>query len=444
MNELLKHRRVLLPIGLLYLAQGIPIGLAMDATPTLLRHEGSSLHALSFLPLVGLPWVLKFLWAPWVDNHGHTRWGRRKSWIVPMQTLVLACVVLLALLGLSTATAGWAVALLALASLCSATQDIATDGLAAEYFDGAMLARVNAIQVAGVMVGFFVGGAGTLILAGHLGTHAALMLMTAVPLASLLGALSLPVLRPTGEGADKTSTATPAAEQPAVPTASLLRVVRHRPQAWPLLTLALLSAMTAVSGFGLAKLFLNDAGWSLAAIGQLGMSTGMVTIVFGCGGGAWLVRRLGLWPAFCLGIGLAILGALLWATQATGTGAVVPPAVAWCAALLGALSTGITSVAMLTAGMQFARSGRQAGTDATAIQSTRDLGELLASSLLVATTAHLGYRGGFATGAVLAACALMIAWRQARAQRPAGPGVPSGASNPASAISSARNESSRA
>ena len=49
--------------------------------------------------------------------------------------------------------------------------------------------------------------------------------------------------------------------------------------AWALVVLALLSAMTSVSGFGLSKLFLNDAGWSLQAIGQLGMSGGVVTIV---------------------------------------------------------------------------------------------------------------------------------------------------------------------
>lgn len=439
MNELLKHRRVLLPVALLYLAQGIPIGLAMDAMPTLLRHEGSTLHALSFLPLVGLPWVLKFLWAPWVDNHGHTRWGRRKSWIVPMQALVLGCMVLLAVLGLSPATADWAVALLALASLCSATQDIATDGLAAEYFEGAMLARVNAIQVAGVMVGFFVGGAGTLILAGLADTRAALALMCLVPLASLLAALSLPVMQRPEHAA-----AMAARSVSSKHSASLWNVVRRRPQAWSLLTLALLSAMTAVSGFGLAKLYLHDAGWSLAAIGQLGMSTGMVTVVFGCGGGAWMVRRLGLWPAFCLGITMAMTGAGLWAFQASSGGMLVPLLWAWSAGLLGALSTGITSVAMLTAGMQFARSGTQAGTDATAIQSTRDLGELLASSLLVATTAQIGYRGGFAVGGLLAMGALVIACRQALGPRRATSPLPSGSSSPASAINSARKESSSA
>ena len=52
-----------------------------------------------------------------------------------MQGVVLACLLALAALGVS-AGAGVVVALMALASLASATQDIATDGLVAERFEG--------------------------------------------------------------------------------------------------------------------------------------------------------------------------------------------------------------------------------------------------------------------------------------------------------------------
>lgn len=55
MLELYRHRRLVITLALLYLSQGIPIGLAMDALPTLLRQDGAPLQALAFLPLVGLP-----------------------------------------------------------------------------------------------------------------------------------------------------------------------------------------------------------------------------------------------------------------------------------------------------------------------------------------------------------------------------------------------------
>ncbi|MDH0303290.1 MULTISPECIES: RhtX/FptX family siderophore transporter [unclassified Pseudomonas] len=399
MLDLLKHWRMVLTFALLYLSQGICFGVAMDALPTLLRHDGAALGALAFLPLVGLPWVVKFIWAPPVDNHWSPRLGRRRSWIVPMQLLVLLCLVSLAGIGLSVDTAGLAVGLLIVASLASATQDIATDGMAAEYFSDNMLARVNAIQVGGTMAGFFIGGAGALILSGYLGQTAAFGVLALVPLASLCCVAWLHVA--------------PAVEKPAdVAHASLLRFIR-RPKALSLVLLALLSAMTSVSGFGLSKLFLNDAGWSLQAIGQLGMSGGVVTIVLGCGGGAWLIRVLGLWPAFMLAVAVAGLAALVWLLQASGVLA-TQVGLIWLAVGLGSFATGATSVAIMTAAMAFAGQSDQAGTDMTAVQSTRDLGEMLASSMLLALTVQAGYSGGFLAGAVMALVALLVAFNLAQ------------------------------
>ncbi|PTN51359.1 MFS transporter, partial [Achromobacter xylosoxidans] len=178
--------RMFVMIGALYFSQGIPLGVAMEALPTLLRRDGADLHALAWLPLVGLPWVLKFLWAPVVDNRWTRAMGRRRSWILPMQAVVLACLLALSLLGIDAAGAAWVVALMALASLASATQDIATDGLTAERFQGQDLARANAVQVGGTMVGFFFGGPGCLVLAGHIGQTGALLTLAAVVAFSLL------------------------------------------------------------------------------------------------------------------------------------------------------------------------------------------------------------------------------------------------------------------
>ena len=75
------NARLFIMIGALYFSQGIPLGVAMEALPTLLRRDGAPLHALAWLPLVGLPWVLKFLWAPLVDNRYRPARGRRRSWI---------------------------------------------------------------------------------------------------------------------------------------------------------------------------------------------------------------------------------------------------------------------------------------------------------------------------------------------------------------------------
>ena len=69
------HRRLLVLLALLYVAEGLPYGVVNELVPVWLKVQGLSLQDLGLLQLVGLPWVLKPLWAPWVDRYGTTaRW----------------------------------------------------------------------------------------------------------------------------------------------------------------------------------------------------------------------------------------------------------------------------------------------------------------------------------------------------------------------------------
>ena len=406
--------RLFIMIGALYFSQGVPLGVAMEALPTLLRRDGAPLHALAWLPLVGLPWVLKFLWAPMVDNHWRPAAGRRRSWILPMQCVVLACLVAVAAFGISSASAAWVVGLMALASLASATQDIATDGLTAERFDGQALARANAVQVGGTMVGFFAGGPGSLMLAGYVGQTGALALLAAVVAFSLLMALgwretALPapaVARP-APAAQTVANGTPPSAAQATPRRATLAGFARRPGAWALALAAFLSAMTAVAGYGLSKLFLVDAGWAVQDVGRIGMAGGMVTVLLGCGGGAWLVGRVGVRGALALGLAASGAAALAWLAQAQGW-APQQPAMAYAAQALGSFGAGAASVALMTLAMRFAARGAQAGTDMTAVQSARDLGEILTSSLMTGLAAQLGYAAGFGGGLLAAAVTLIF------------------------------------
>ena len=87
-------------IGALYITQGLPMGLAFMALPAMLRSLGYSTEAIGMVGVVILPWALKFLWAPLVDRAQGGRLGRRQSWIVPAQIIV---VLLYALIALSAA-----------------------------------------------------------------------------------------------------------------------------------------------------------------------------------------------------------------------------------------------------------------------------------------------------------------------------------------------------
>jgi MFS transporter, PAT family, solute carrier family 33 (acetyl-CoA transportor), member 1 len=71
---------------LLYFLQGVPMGLAMGSVPFLLKHK-LSYGEIGVFSLASYPYSMKLLWSPIVDAIWSRRFGRRKSWIVPIQTI---------------------------------------------------------------------------------------------------------------------------------------------------------------------------------------------------------------------------------------------------------------------------------------------------------------------------------------------------------------------
>ena len=69
------------------LLQGIPVGLAFGSIPFLLRAK-LSYSQIGIFTLCTYPYSLKLLWSPIVDSIFSPTVGRRKSWIVPIQTIV--------------------------------------------------------------------------------------------------------------------------------------------------------------------------------------------------------------------------------------------------------------------------------------------------------------------------------------------------------------------
>ena len=146
--------RKLGPLLALYFAQGLPFGFQATALPLLLRERGVPLQAIGFASLLAAPWMAKPLWAPLVDRYGSVRFGRRKSWIVPMQVGLIGC-------ALAAARAPSEVALAAIIlvmNLFAATQDIAVDALAVSWLEPHELGPGNAVQVVGYKLGMLTGG----------------------------------------------------------------------------------------------------------------------------------------------------------------------------------------------------------------------------------------------------------------------------------------------
>ncbi|MDP1822075.1 MAG: MFS transporter [Archangium sp.] len=146
-------------LSALYFAQGLPFGFQSNALPLYLTELGLTMSEVGFARALALPWALKALWAPLVDRYGSARFGRRKSWIVPMQLLLAAACVVASLFPLSRETLVPFLICVLLMNVFAATQDIAVDGLAVDLLDKRELGAGNAAQVVGYKIGMLTGGA---------------------------------------------------------------------------------------------------------------------------------------------------------------------------------------------------------------------------------------------------------------------------------------------
>eukprot|EP00966_Prymnesium_polylepis_P259190 5986818-Prymnesium_polylepis.1 len=126
---------------LLYTLQGIPMGLD-GSLPLLMAERKLSTAEQAIFSTVALPFAFKLLWAPLVDSVYSSAFGRRKTWIVPVQAAIGFLLIgfsgqMDALLGPVPAEgAEGSVDIKSLTALfftfyfLAATQDIAVDGLA--------------------------------------------------------------------------------------------------------------------------------------------------------------------------------------------------------------------------------------------------------------------------------------------------------------------------
>ncbi|KAH8101372.1 MFS general substrate transporter [Cristinia sonorae] len=154
-----KDKRSMVLLVILYLIQGFPLGLALGSLPFLLR-EHLSYSQLAIFSLSSYPYSLKLLWSPIVDSFFFRSFGRRKSWILPMQliigTLMLAISFNAEEYINNPADHIYTIsAVFTLLVTFSATQDIAVDGWALTLLSEENLAYAATCQTIGLNTGYF-------------------------------------------------------------------------------------------------------------------------------------------------------------------------------------------------------------------------------------------------------------------------------------------------
>ncbi|KAK8239522.1 acetyl-coenzyme A transporter 1-domain-containing protein [Phyllosticta capitalensis] len=158
-----KDQRNFLLLVLLYFLQGIPTGLASGSVPFLLKSH-LSYSQIGVFSLASYPYSLKLLWSPIVDAIWSPKVGRRKSWILPIQTLSGFGMLWLGsraerMMEQAGADGGagiWAFTWwwFFLVFMCS-TQDIAVDGWALTLLSNENLSYASTAQTVGLTAGQF-------------------------------------------------------------------------------------------------------------------------------------------------------------------------------------------------------------------------------------------------------------------------------------------------
>ena len=289
-------RTKLLWVALLYFAEGFPFGLLFDAFPVYFRMHGMSLTEIGLLSVVGLPWTLKFLWAPLVDV-----WGSRRSWIVTCQGLLaLDLGFLLFLDPTASGSLAWG-GLIGLAIL-AATQDIAIDAYTIELLDQIEMGPANGLRVSTYRVALIIAGGVFVGAAGLVGWQVAFL--TAAVLLAILALISsrMPRIAQGLQRPPVTQWSTALAHGFLNPLTSFWR----RPGVIAVLFFVLLFKLGDMALGPMVRPFWVDREFTPLQIGIIPGTVGVVSTILGALLGGRLTKQWGLFRAlWVLGIAQA-------------------------------------------------------------------------------------------------------------------------------------------
>ncbi|AGK49916.1 major Facilitator Superfamily protein [Burkholderia thailandensis MSMB121] len=268
-----------LPYWSYYAHQGMVSALTMQGVVGYFRHAGADLAQLSWLSLAMLPWVGKFLWAPWCERHALPLRGNRYQGSLALLQLGMAA--LIACIGLlpPAHAAGAIVVSLMLLSLLSASHGIYANGIAICTTDARSRPFANVAQVGGSYLGIPLGSFLFLAIAERAGWRCGFAGIAALSLLLLIPSLLIrqPML--------------------AAPVGSARPRLHWRDLRGigPVLALTAIYLVAMRGLMALQTVLLVDAGLGLSALGEVVTIYSTVASGAGIALGGWAMRRFGAW-----------------------------------------------------------------------------------------------------------------------------------------------------
>lgn len=376
----------------LYVAQSIPMSFFSTVVPVIMRQEQYSLEAIGLLQLVKLPWILKFLWAPLVDNHADSK-RKLTSWIVSSEILYAIAMIVVGSLSLQS-DFSLIIGIILFAFVASGTQDIATDVLAIRVLKKEERGVGNGIQSSGSFVGSLF-GTGVLLMAYHyLGWQilmwalAAFVLLALIPLLLNVkgrSAADVPVDRKRANLMD---------------AFTFFKEPTHQRR----LPVLVFYYGGLIGILAMLKPWLVDLGYNVKEIGFMSGIVGTLTASLASLGGGFMLKRLGRRNAFVIFAILNILVGIYFYLISLSVPTLFLIYLGICL-LWG--SYGLSTVIIYTSSMDAVRPHSQ-GTDFTVQIVVTHLSGMLIAVMSGKIGDLFGYTGLFAAEAFISVLSLFI------------------------------------
>ncbi len=373
----------------LYIAQSIPMSFFSTVVPVIMRQENYSLESIGLLQLVKLPWILKFLWAPIIDNKTHNS-RQLRQWIIVSEIFYAIVIFSIGWFNLDS-NFQLIVILMVVAFTASATQDIATDAFAILILKKNERSLGNSMQSAGSFVGSLMGTGVLLIAYYHFGWQILLWLLASFVLFALI---PLPFYRRKNP-----------VEKPEVKTVTLAAIkgffARKGMHKRVLLLVFYYSGI--IGTLAMLKPYMVDLGYTVKEIGFMSGIFGTAVAALMAFVGGFIQRKIGRRKALYLFASINLITALWFISISLGTPGLA--ALYLGIALLWG-GYGLSTIVIYTTSMDMVRQGHE-GTDFTVQIVITHLSGLIFAVVSGKIGDLLGYTGLFIIEAAFCAIALL-------------------------------------
>jgi PAT family beta-lactamase induction signal transducer AmpG len=271
-------------------ASGLPLALSSGTLQAWMTVAGVDIKTIGLFSLVGLPYTVKFLWAPVMDRYAPNFLGRRRGWVALTQLLLMGVIAVMGAMDPTRAPLALAAMALLLA-FASASQDIVVDAYRTDVLREPERGLGAAVSVLGYRLALLVSGALALILSDHIGWRNTYWLMAALLAIGLVAAFLGP------EPDEQVRPPRTLAEAVVGP----LREFFSRPEAGVMLLLIVLYKLGDAFAGSLTTAFLiRGAGFTPTDVGAINKGLGLFATIIGALFGGGLMVRLGLYRALLL------------------------------------------------------------------------------------------------------------------------------------------------